>query len=77
MNWTNIKSALAMGLVSGVLAMIAFILLNGSIFTLDIKGLVDAGVLAGLTSISAFITTNFLTTQRGNFVGAVKIKDIN
>lgn len=75
MNWTNIKSALVMGLVAGVIASIGYVLKVGDLFAIDVHALINVFALAGLTSISAFIT-NLLTTQRGNFLGAVGVKDI-
>lgn len=76
MNWINIKSALVMGGIAGVIASIGYVLKVGDLFALDVHSLVNCFALAALTSVSSFIT-NLLTTQSGNFLGAVKLKDVN
>jgi hypothetical protein len=73
---TNIKQALVMGLVAGVLATIGYVLQVGDVFSIDVHALVNVFALALLTAVSAFLT-NLGTTSRGNFLGAVNIKDID
>lgn len=64
-----------MGIVAGVLATIAYVLKIGDVFAIDVHALVNVFSLAGLTAVSAFLT-NLMTTKQGNFIGAVKVKDV-
>jgi len=61
----NLQSAI----VYGLLAVALFVISKGTVFGLDWKALVDVGVLGVLTSL----VKNLLTTDKGNFVGAVKV----
>ena len=76
MNWTNIKSALVSSFLTGVAAMLMYILGVGTIFGIDFQNLVTVGVLATIPGIVSLIK-QLTTTDRGNFIGAVKIQDIN
>jgi hypothetical protein len=74
LNWTNIKSALATGLVVGVLALIAFFLKAGTFFGVDYHAVVNVFGLAVLGAIGSAVTSLLTTPATGNFVGAIKIK---
>jgi len=65
LSWVNIQSAIIYGLI----AVILYIISKGSIFGLEWKVLVDVGVLALLSSF----VKNIFTTEKGNFVGVVKV----
>ena len=73
LSWENIKSALVSALIMAVIGMISYILQVGDIFKIDIKTLINIGVMAGLTAGVSLIKSLF-TTKAGNFVGVVKIK---
>lgn len=75
MSWTSIRQALVMGIVAGILATIAYVLKVGDVFAIDVHALVNVFALAGFTAISAFLT-NLGTTKKGNFLGAVNVKDV-
>ncbi len=75
MNWTNVRQALVVGFVAGVLALIAFFLHAGTFFGVDFHAVVNAFGLAALSAISVFLT-GLGTTKRGKFLGAVSVKDV-
>lgn len=79
LNWVNVKSAIVYGLVSMAFAAIVTfgeaIKAHGSIFGLDWHNIIDTTAMAVL---GAFVTLtsvikNLLTTEKGNFLGAVKV----
>lgn len=72
-SWTDVKSALVSALVLSLLAILSYIVQEGSIFDLDFKTLINIGVMAGLVSIVSLLKS-FFTTNNGNFLGAVNIK---
>jgi glycyl-tRNA synthetase alpha subunit len=61
----NIYSAL----VYGVVAVALYIIAQGTVFGLDWRMLVDIGALGILSSF----VKNLMTTDKGNFVGVVKV----
>lgn len=69
LNMANVNSALVYGLLSGLLAVSLLVIKYGSVFGIDWKALVDAGVLGFITSI----VKNLLTTNDGNFAGVVPV----
>ncbi len=75
MNLTNLKQALVVGVVSGVLALIAFFTNAGTFFGLDPHKIIDVFGLAGIAAVGMFLT-NLMTTKKGKFLGAVSVKDI-
>ncbi len=75
MNAINLKQALVMGLVTGLLAVIAYVLKVGDVFALEVHALVNCFAIAGLTAVGSFLT-NLMTTSSGKFLGAVSIKDV-
>lgn len=68
----NIKSALVYGLLFGIFAILDGIITTGSIFNIDWKLLVNSGIIAGLGTTVSLIK-NLLTTNKGNFVGTIKV----
>ena len=72
-NWQDIKSALVSTLLMGILAVLVYILGVGDIFALDIKSLLNCGVMAIAAGLVSVIKS-LLTTENGNFIGAVNIK---
>jgi hypothetical protein len=61
----NLQSAIVYGLLSIALLIIS----KGTVFGLDWKVLLDVGILGILTSL----VKNLLTTEKGNFIGTVKV----
>ena len=59
----NIYSAI----IYGVLSVALYIISKGTVFGLDLKAIIDIGILAILTSF----VKNFLTTSEGKFAGLV------
>lgn len=73
LTWTNIKSALVSALITAILAIAGYIIGVGDVFAIDVHALVNVGALSALTAVVSVIKS-FLTTNGGNFVGAVSIK---
>ena len=74
LSWTEIKSALVYAILTAVSAMIVHIVGLGDIFSISIKPLINIGAMSlGVGLIS--IIKNLLTNSRGNFLGAVKVKE--
>jgi hypothetical protein len=65
LNKTNVYSALVYGFVAVALVVIS----QGTVFGLNWKALVDVGIVGVLTSL----VKNLLTTEKGNFLGSVKV----
>lgn len=72
LSWTNIKSALIYGLLSGFLAIALYAINIGDVFNLDWKALVNSGVFGFLIVIVSLVK-NFLTNTDGKFLGIVKV----
>jgi hypothetical protein len=72
LDWANIKSALVYGLLWGVLAIVIYMIQIGDIYALNYRDLSNAGVYGVLGSLVS-VLKNLLTTDKGNFVGAVKV----
>lgn len=73
MNWITIKSALVSGVLMAILGIALNVIQTGDVFAVDVKELINVGVIALLTSIVSFLKS-ILTTQNGNFAGIVKVK---
>lgn len=74
LSWTNVKSALITALLTAVLAMGAYVLGIGDIFKIDWKAITNIGVLSLITAIVSIIKS-LLTTDKGKFLGAVKVTE--
>lgn len=80
LDWVNIRSAIVYGVVAiilgALLAIVNYIIDAGTIFGLDWKIVIDKGAMAALGAFVAVVSIvkNLLTTDRGNFLGAVKVK---
>ncbi len=72
LDWTNVKSALVYGVLSAFLAIALYINEVHSVFLIDWKALVNAGVFGGLTAVISLIK-NLLTTNSGNFLGIINV----
>lgn len=78
-NFVNVKSAFVYGVVAmflgALLAVASYIYEAGTIFGLDWKVVIDKGVMAALGTFVATVSIikNLLTTDKGNFLGAVKV----
>lgn len=72
-NWTNVKSALVSGVLTAVLAGAMYVIGVGNVFAINVHSLVNVVALGLLTSIVSLIKS-LLTTDKGNFLGAVSIK---
>lgn len=73
-NWIKIKSALVSTVLAGILAGAIYILGVGDVFNLDIKAFVNVISMALLSGIVSLIKSS-LTTDAGNFAGAVKVTE--
>ena len=72
LGWVNVKSALVYGLLSAILAIGMYMLSVGSVFSLDFHELINAGVF-GFLGVIISLVKNLLTTNSGNFLGAVEV----
>ena len=72
LNWINVKSALVYGLLWGLLAVFIEIKEIGDVFKLNWQDLLNVFVMAGLAIVITLVK-NILTTDSGNFVGAIKV----
>jgi hypothetical protein len=68
LSWTNIKSALVSGVIMGILAIAAYIIGVGDIFSLNFHSLANAGALATLVTIVSLFKS-FITTETGTVAG--------
>lgn len=83
-DWVNIKSAIVHGILGMILgaalSIATYIYQAGSVFGLDWHIVVDKGAISALgifVSICS-VLNNLLTTDRGNFLGSIKVvKDIS
>lgn len=73
LTWSNIKGALVSGAIMGALAIGLYVIGLGDVFAIQWKPLINAGILSALTTIVSLVKS-FLTTDRGNFVGAIEVK---
>lgn len=72
LDWENVKSGLVYAVLWGLLAVAMQVYDTGSVFALSWQKLVDVFFVAFLGfAISA--VKNLLTTNAGNFLGAVKV----
>lgn len=71
MNAEEFKRGIMLGVVSGVIAMLGYILKIESVFNIDLKSMVDVGVLAAIPALTSWLGS-LLTTRRGNMLGAVQ-----
>lgn len=69
----NVKSALVSAFLTAILALAGYVLGVGDVFKIDVHALINVGALSTLTALVSLIKA-FLTTDKGNFVGAVEIK---
>lgn len=79
LDWANIKSAIIYGLVAMavvfVLSVAESIINAGSIFGVDWSNVVDQGAIKTLGVFVTLVSVvkNLLTTDKGNFLGAVEV----
>ena len=69
---TQIKSALVSVVLMAILSIIVYILGVGDIFAVNVKIIVNIGVMSLLSGIASLIKSSF-TTEAGKFAG-VKVK---
>jgi len=72
-SWSNIKSAFIYALLILIIEILVYIIGVGSVFKIEWKSLIDAGLLP-MFIFAVSILKNFLTTSKGNFLGFVKVK---
>lgn len=72
LDWANVKSALVSGVLTAVLAGAGYIIGLGDIFAIDLHAISNVVGLAFLTTLVSLVKA-LLTTNEGNFVGAVNI----
>jgi len=72
LNWINIKSALIYGLLMAIFAMLVQIKQAEELTKVDWGMIVSSGVMALVTATISVIK-NILTTDKGNFLGVVKV----
>ena len=68
MNFTNIKSAIVSGIITGILGMAGYIIGVGDIFKIDVHSILNVGAISALTVIVSLIKAS-LTTPQGNIAG--------
>lgn len=73
LTWSNVKGAIVSAVITGVLAIVGYIIGVGDVFNIDFRALVNVGSLSALTAITSLIKS-LLTTKSGDFVGAVAVK---
>jgi len=79
LDWVNVKSAIAYGLVTMVLVFILSVvegvIKHGSIFGVDWKIIIDSGVIASFSVLSVVVSIvkNLFTTDKGNFLGVATV----
>ncbi len=70
LNMEDIGDALAIGVIAGVVAVIAYIVQVGDVFKLNFQDLVNAFVF-GSFGIVVGVLKNILTTSSGKFAGVI------
>lgn len=70
--WISIKSALFSGLLMGVLAIAGYIVGVGDVFQIDPHALVNAGVMAALTTLISLVKSGL--TDRNGTIAGVQVK---
>lgn len=71
--WVEIKSAIVSGIYATVLAVLAYVIGHGDVFSLDWKELTNFGILAGFTTCVSLLKS-FTTTTEGKVLGITQIK---
>ncbi len=71
-SWVNVKSALISAFVTAVLGMAGYVIGVGDLFKLNLHALINVGALSALTAIVSILKA-FLTTDKGEFMGVVKV----
>ncbi len=74
LSWTNVKNALSMGVVFGVVALIGLFLKAGTFFGVDYHTMVNVFGLAFLGFVGSVLQSLLTSPSTGNFVGTMKIK---
>lgn len=72
-NKEGVKSALVSVGLMAVLGVAGYIIGLGDVFAIDLKALVNVGVMALLTGVVSLIK-NFLTSDSGKFAGLTKVE---
>jgi hypothetical protein len=72
LDWSNIRSALVYGLLSGLLSLFLYAISVGDIFALGSHAMLNAFVYGGLGSLVSLIK-NLLTTNQGSFLGVTNV----
>lgn len=72
MNITNLKSALVSAVLMAILAVLAFIVQQGSIFGLNVQQVANVFVISLFTAIVSFVKNSF-TSPVGTFAG-IKVR---
>lgn len=71
-DWLELKSALASGVLMALTIVILEVIKEGNIYVLDWKTLLNTAIIAFLTSFVSFLKS-LLTTSKGTLAG-IKIK---
>lgn len=64
----DFKRGLMLGIITGVIAILGYILNVGSVFSVDLKSMVDVGVIAAIPALISWLAS-LLTTSRGVTLG--------
>ena len=72
-NLADFLRAVFLGIITAILVVLVEIKNVGSIYGLDWKTLLNDGIISLIASIASIIQS-LLTTEKGNLVGAIKIK---
>ena len=73
-NLTTLKSAIVSALLMAALQVSGYILSVGDIFKIEWNALANIAVLSLVTGLVSVIKST-LTNEKGEFVGAVKVKE--
>lgn len=73
LSWVEVKSALVYAVLSAVLATLMYVIGIGDIFKIEMKALINIGVMSLFVGITSIIK-NFLTSSSGKFLGAIQVK---
>jgi hypothetical protein len=71
-DWEGVKSALVSVVLMALLSVLLYVIGVGDLWQLDMRSLVNIGVISLFTGIVSLIK-NFLTSDEGKFLGLTKI----
>jgi cytochrome c oxidase subunit IV len=73
LNWTDVKQALSLVIVTLVIQICGYIISVGDIFAISLHALANAAIIPCLVLIVSLLQTGF-TTSDGRFLGTFTVK---